>query len=73
MSRGLALGWRSKELGAGARDCSTASQMDTGVFFSRPWRDADHSSPSIADVKNGGAVPSLRCTSSRNAPCCVYI
>jgi hypothetical protein len=35
--------------------------MGTGALFGvkRPGREADHSPPSNAEVKNGGAVPPL--------------
>jgi hypothetical protein len=41
--------------------------MDTGASspeVKRPGSDADHSSPSSAEVKNGGAIPPLLHTSS---------
>jgi hypothetical protein len=55
----VASGWRSEELVLGPRDCSVAFQMGTGGSFCRPGREADHSTPPSADVKNGGAIPSL--------------
>jgi hypothetical protein len=41
-------------------DHSAYYSLDTGALFSRvkwKWSEADHSSPSIADVKKGGAIP----------------
>jgi hypothetical protein len=42
--------------------------MDTGILFplgvKRPLHEVDHSSPSNAEVKNGGAISPLPHTSS---------
>jgi hypothetical protein len=47
---------------SGAHPSSYAGALFPGV--KRPGREADHSPPSSAEVKNGGAVPPLPYTSS---------
>jgi hypothetical protein len=67
-------GWMSGvEFLAGARDLSLHKRPDRlrPSFLSdgylgvkRPWHEAEHSAPSSAEVKNGGAIPQLPNTSS---------
>jgi hypothetical protein len=48
------------QTGSGAQ--LTSYSIDTEVSF--PWSEFNHSPPSSAEVKNGGAVPPLPDTSS---------
>jgi hypothetical protein len=65
-SDGLRAGWPGVRFPAGARDFSLLHSVQTGSGvhaisprLERLGREADHSPPSSAEVKNGGAIPPL--------------
>jgi hypothetical protein len=63
-SVGIVTGWTAgDQFPAGKREFSLLHVVQIGTGGSFPGRKADHSPPSSAEVKNGGAIPPLPNTS----------